>query len=79
MHFVTHVLVIGGGDGGVLGEVSRWVSVDQVDISETDEMVYKCKYKSHLLTLKVFPRGVMLVPIDHILVGHCIRYFIFLF
>ena len=36
---MTHVLVIGGGDGGVLGEVSRHVSVDQIDICEIDEMV----------------------------------------
>jgi spermidine synthase len=33
------VLVIGGGDGGVLREVSRHVSVEQVDICEIDKMV----------------------------------------
>ncbi|KAK8962696.1 Spermidine synthase 1 [Platanthera guangdongensis] len=33
------VLVIGGGDGGVLREVSRYPSVEQVDICEIDEMV----------------------------------------
>lgn len=33
------VLVIGGGDGGVLREVSRHSSVEQIDICEIDEMV----------------------------------------
>ncbi|KAJ6793173.1 spermidine synthase 1 [Iris pallida] len=33
------VLVIGGGDGGVLREVSRYSSVDQIDICEIDKMV----------------------------------------
>nr|GME12047.1 spermidine synthase 1 [Ipomoea batatas] len=33
------VLVIGGGDGGVLREVARHASVDQIDICEIDKMV----------------------------------------
>lgn len=33
------VLVIGGGDGGVLREVSRYSSVEQIDICEIDGMV----------------------------------------
>ncbi|CAK9184554.1 unnamed protein product [Ilex paraguariensis] len=33
------VLVIGGGDGGVLREVSRHSSVEQIDICEIDNMV----------------------------------------
>lgn len=33
------VLVIGGGDGGVLREVSRHMSVEQIDICEIDGMV----------------------------------------
>ncbi|KAB1207933.1 Spermidine synthase [Morella rubra] len=33
------VLVIGGGDGGVLREVSRHFSVEQIDICEIDKMV----------------------------------------
>lgn len=33
------VLVVGGGDGGVLREVSRHRSVEQIDICEIDEMV----------------------------------------
>ncbi|KAH9627190.1 hypothetical protein KSS87_020736 [Heliosperma pusillum] len=33
------VLVIGGGDGGVLREIARHSSVDQIDICEIDEMV----------------------------------------
>lgn len=38
------VLVIGGGDGGVLREISRHSSVDQIDICEIDMMVIEvCK------------------------------------
>ncbi|XP_042405534.1 spermidine synthase 1-like [Zingiber officinale] len=33
------VLVVGGGDGGVLREVSRYSSVEQIDICEIDKMV----------------------------------------
>ncbi|XP_028754411.1 spermidine synthase 2-like [Neltuma alba] len=33
------VLVIGGGDGGVLREVSRYSSVEKIDICEIDKMV----------------------------------------
>ncbi|KAJ6801652.1 putative spermidine synthase 1 [Iris pallida] len=33
------VLVVGGGDGGVLREVARYSSVEQVDICEIDKMV----------------------------------------
>ncbi|XP_072963174.1 spermidine synthase 1-like isoform X2 [Typha angustifolia] len=36
---VFQVLVIGGGDGGVLREVSRHSSVEQIDICEIDKMV----------------------------------------
>ena len=39
MHSLLQVLVIGGDDGGVLGEVSRHVLVDQIDICEIDAMV----------------------------------------
>ena len=39
MHKVLQVLVIGGGDGGVLREVARHKSVDQIDICEIDKMV----------------------------------------
>lgn len=38
MH-ILQVLVIGGGDGGVLREVSRHSSVEQIDICEIDKMV----------------------------------------
>ncbi|XP_074319803.1 spermine synthase [Silene latifolia] len=34
-----NVLVVGGGDGGVLREVSRHASVEHIDICEIDEMV----------------------------------------
>ncbi|XP_008221787.1 PREDICTED: spermidine synthase [Prunus mume] len=35
----TKVLVIGGGDGGVLREVARYSSIEQIDICEIDKMV----------------------------------------
>ncbi|KAG6584230.1 hypothetical protein SDJN03_20162, partial [Cucurbita argyrosperma subsp. sororia] len=37
--FVFQVLLIGGGDGGILREISRHASVEQIDICELDEMV----------------------------------------
>jgi len=33
------VLVIGGGDGGVLREISRHNSVEKIDICEIDKLV----------------------------------------
>lgn len=36
---LLQILVIGGGDGGVLREVSRYSSVEQIDICEIDKMV----------------------------------------
>lgn len=36
---LLQVLVIGGGDGGVLREVARHASVEQIDICEIDKMV----------------------------------------
>lgn len=35
----TQVLVVGGGDGGVLREIARHSSVKLIDICEIDEMV----------------------------------------
>ena len=40
----TQVLVIGGGDGGVLREVSRHSSVEQIDICEIDKMVVDVRF-----------------------------------
>jgi len=37
--FLFQVLVIGGGDGGVVREVSRHSSVEKIDICEIDKMV----------------------------------------
>ena len=39
MCFHLQVLVIGGGDGGVLREVARHGTVEQIDICVIDEMV----------------------------------------
>lgn len=36
---LVQVLVVGGGDGGVLREVSRHSSVEHIDICEIDKMV----------------------------------------
>jgi predicted membrane-bound spermidine synthase len=37
------VLVIGGGDGGVLREISRHSSVESIDICEIDQLVIDVK------------------------------------
>ena len=42
------MLVIGGGDGGVLREVSRHSSVEQIDICEIDKMVVDVRRPSLL-------------------------------
>jgi spermidine synthase len=52
--FFLQVLVIGGGDGGVLREVSRHSSIEQIDICEIDKMVVDVsnkliKKKIHIL------------------------------
>ena len=45
------VLVVGGGDGGVLREISRHTSVELIDICEIDQMVIDVSnlldYSSH--------------------------------
>lgn len=38
------VLLIGGGDGGILREVSRHASVEQIDIFELDQMIIDVCY-----------------------------------
>ena len=45
MYSLLQVLVIGGGDGGVIREIARHVSVDQIDICEIDEMVVNVSTK----------------------------------
>ena len=55
MQSLLEVLVIGGGDGGVLGEVSRHVSVDQIDICEIDEMVINVSTSLICSLWKSFP------------------------
>lgn len=41
---LIQVLVVGGGDGGVLREVSRHNSVEHIDICEIDKMVIDVSY-----------------------------------
>lgn len=48
------MLVIGGGDGGVLREVSRHSSVEKIDICEIDKMVVDVS-SSSLLTNTQWP------------------------
>lgn len=43
------VLVVGGGDGGVLREIARHKSVDQIDICEIDKMVVDVSIEISLL------------------------------
>jgi spermidine synthase len=42
---LLQVLVVGGGDGGVLREVCRHSSVTHVDICEIDKMVIDVNYE----------------------------------
>ena len=44
------VLVIGGGDGGVLREISRHSSVESIDICEIDQLVIDVKLSFDALT-----------------------------
>lgn len=39
LNYFVQVLVVGGGDGGVLREISRHDSVELIDICEIDKMV----------------------------------------
>lgn len=41
-------MVIGGGDGGVLREVARYSSVEQIDICEIDKMVVDVSNINHI-------------------------------
>ena len=41
--------MIGGGDGGVLREVSRYASVEKIDICEIDKMVVDVSYSKCIL------------------------------
>lgn len=41
---IKHVLVIGGGDGGTVRELSRYSHIEKIDLVEIDEMVVRtCK------------------------------------
>lgn len=40
------VLVVGGGDGGVLREISRHSSVELIDICEIDKMVIDVSWEN---------------------------------
>jgi len=44
------VLVVGGGDGGVLREIARHDSVDTIDICEIDQLVIDVR----MVTLPMF-------------------------
>ena len=45
VNVVLQVLVVGGGDGGVLRELSRYESVEHIDICEIDEGVINASKK----------------------------------
>ena len=41
---VRHVLIIGGGDGGVAKELTRYATIEKIDVVEPDEMLVEvCK------------------------------------
>lgn len=44
------VLVVGGGDGGVLREIARHSSVKLIDICEIDQMVIDVSNQSYCVT-----------------------------
>lgn len=50
----VQVLVIGGGDGGVLREVARHSTVEQIDICEIDKMVVDVSHFAFLSFLCVW-------------------------
>lgn len=58
MKYWMQVLVVGGGDGGVLREISRHSSVELIDICEIDKMVIDVSggvmYHFMLLGLSLF-------------------------
>ena len=43
--FRRYILVVGGGDGGVLREITRHASVEHIDIAELDAMVIETSKK----------------------------------
>lgn len=47
---MLQVLVIGGGDGGVLREICRHSSVESIDICEIDQLVIDVKFSFDSLT-----------------------------
>lgn len=51
---LLQVLVIGGGDGGVLREVARHSSVEQIDICEIDKMVVDVSLSHSFLLFCIF-------------------------
>ena len=48
------VLVIGGGDGGVLREISRHSSVESIDICEIDQLVIDVRFSFDALAFSKF-------------------------
>lgn len=48
------VLVVGGGDGGVLREISRHSSVELIDICEIDKMVIDVSNRCNIHEVSVF-------------------------
>jgi hypothetical protein len=49
---MLQVLVIGGGDGGVLREICRHSSVESIDICEIDQLVIDVMFSFEVLILK---------------------------
>lgn len=68
IYFDLHmqVLVVGGGDGGVLREISRHSSVELIDICEIDKMVIDVSNRSKihgLMLLLIFILNMLYFPV----------------
>lgn len=59
------VLVVGGGDGGVLREIARHSSVKSIDICEIDQMVID-------VSLTIY-QNILLQSVEHIII-RCILF-----
>lgn len=53
------VLLIGGGDGGILREISRHASVEQIHICEIDTMLINVSLIDSIMECNLFPFGTM--------------------
>ena len=48
-------MIVGGGDGGVLREVAKHSSVEEIHMCEIDQQVYSLIHMSHFIGTNIFP------------------------